>query len=47
MQASYRLDREAGLRFEAEQQAVCLRSDDMREALAAFLEGRPAVYRGR
>ncbi len=47
MQASYRLDREAGLRFEAEQQAVCIRSDDMREALAAFVEGRPAVYRGR
>ena len=47
MQASYLLDREAGLRFEAEQQAVCIRSDDMREALAAFLEGRPAVYRGR
>jgi enoyl-CoA hydratase/carnithine racemase len=47
MQASYQLDRAAGLRFEAEQQAVCIRSDDMREALAAFLEGRPAVYEGR
>ena len=30
-----------GLRIEAEGQAVCLRSDDMREAIAAFVEQRP------
>jgi enoyl-CoA hydratase/carnithine racemase len=36
-----------GLLVEAEQQAVCLRSDDMREAIAAFVEQRPPSYRGR
>lgn len=36
-----------GLQFEAEQQAVCLRSDDMREAITAFVESRDPVYRGR
>jgi enoyl-CoA hydratase/carnithine racemase len=35
-----------GLVVEAEGQATCLRSDDMREAIAAFLEQRPAEYRG-
>jgi enoyl-CoA hydratase/carnithine racemase len=35
-----------GLVVEAEGQAVCLRSDDMREAIAAFVEQRPPVYRG-
>jgi len=35
-----------GLRVEAEQQSVCLRSDDMREAITAFVEGRPPEYRG-
>ena len=35
-----------GLVVEAEAQAPCLRSDDMREAITAFVEGRPPVYRG-
>ena len=36
-----------GLRIEAEGQAVCLTSDDMKEAIAAFVEQRPPVYRNR
>lgn len=36
-----------GLVVEAEGQAACLRSDDMREAIAAFLEQRAPEYRGR
>ena len=36
-----------GLVVEAEGQAECLRSDDMKEAIAAFVEQRPPVYRGR
>jgi enoyl-CoA hydratase/carnithine racemase len=35
-----------GLVVEAEQQAVCLGSDDMKEAITAFVEQRPPVYRG-
>jgi len=35
-----------GLVVEAESQAVCLRSDDMREAITAFVEQRPAHYKG-
>ncbi len=35
-----------GLRVEAEAQAVCLPSQDMREAISAFVEGRAAVYTG-
>ena len=35
-----------GLVVEAEAQAVCLRSDDMREAITAFVEKRPAHYKG-
>lgn len=33
-----------GLRVEAEGQAVCLRSDDMKEAIAAFVERRTPTY---
>jgi enoyl-CoA hydratase/carnithine racemase len=33
-----------GLRIEAEGQAVCLRSDDMKEAIAAFVERRAPIY---
>lgn len=33
-----------GLRVEAEGQATCLPSDDMKEAIAAFVEQRPPVY---
>ena len=35
-----------GLRVEAAAQAVCLRSDDMKEAITAFVEGREPVYQG-
>jgi enoyl-CoA hydratase/carnithine racemase len=36
-----------GLRIEAEGQAVCLPSQDMREAITAFVEQRPPVYENR
>lgn len=36
-----------GLRVEAEAQSECLRSDDMKEAITAFVEGREPVYEGR
>jgi enoyl-CoA hydratase/carnithine racemase len=36
-----------GLLVEAEAQAVCLQSDDMREAIAAFVEQRPPRYHAR
>ena len=32
---------------EAEQQKVCLQSDDMREAITAIVEFRDPVYRGK
>jgi enoyl-CoA hydratase/carnithine racemase len=35
-----------GLVVEAEMQAACLRSADMGEAIAAFVEQRPPVYKG-
>jgi enoyl-CoA hydratase/carnithine racemase len=36
-----------GLVVEAENQSVCLRSDDMREAITAFIEQREPKYSGR
>jgi enoyl-CoA hydratase/carnithine racemase len=36
-----------GLRVEAEGQATCIRSDDMKEAIAAFVERRQPRYEGR
>jgi enoyl-CoA hydratase/carnithine racemase len=36
-----------GLRVEAQGQATCLPSDDMKEAIAAFVEQRPPVYENR
>jgi enoyl-CoA hydratase/carnithine racemase len=36
-----------GLVVEAEAQAECLRSDDMKEAITAFVEGRAPGYRAR
>jgi len=36
-----------GLRVEAEGQATCLPSADMREAITAFVEQRPPVYEAR
>jgi enoyl-CoA hydratase/carnithine racemase len=41
------LPRRQGLRVEAEGQAACLTSDDLREAITAFAEQRAPVYRGR
>jgi len=45
--ASGRLPVQEGLVFEAEQQKVCLQSDDMREAIAAVVESRDPMYRGK
>ncbi len=45
--ASGRLPIDEGLVFEAEQQKVCLQSDDMREAITAVVESRAPVYRGK
>jgi enoyl-CoA hydratase/carnithine racemase len=45
--ASGRLPIADGLVFEAEQQKVCLQSDDMREAITAVVESRPPEYRGK
>jgi len=36
-----------GLVVEAEGQSVCMGSDDFREAITAFVEGRPPQYQGR
>jgi enoyl-CoA hydratase/carnithine racemase len=41
------LDVREGLLVEAQQQAGCLRSDDMKEAITAFIEGRPPEYHAR
>jgi enoyl-CoA hydratase/carnithine racemase len=45
--ASDRLPVAEGLVFEAEQQRECLRSADMREAIAALVEQRVPVYEGK
>ena len=37
----------AGLVVEAEGQSACMGSDDFREAITAFVEGRPPRYTGR
>jgi enoyl-CoA hydratase/carnithine racemase len=44
--AADRLPVRDGLVVEAEAQTVTLRSDDMREAISAFVENRPPRYRG-
>ena len=45
--AALRLPVGEGLVVEAEEQAVCLRSTDMGEAIAAFAQRRDPVYEGR
>ncbi len=47
VEASGRLPVAEGLVFEAEQQKICLQSDDMREAITAVVEGRAPAYRGK
>jgi enoyl-CoA hydratase len=47
VEAAGRLPIAEGLVFEAEQQKICLHSDDMREAISAVVESRAPVYRGK
>ena len=46
IRASSELDEGSGLRLEAERQAVCLASEDLNEAMIAFVEQRRPEYRG-
>ena len=47
VEAAGRLPVAEGLLVEAQEQRVCLASDDMREAIAAFVEQRTPEYRGK
>jgi len=47
LRAAERLDLDAGLEFELACYEACLTSEDRLEALAAFAEKRPAVFKGR
>jgi len=47
IRAAGELEVAAGLRVEAEHQAACLVSDDLKEAMAAFAAQRPPRYEGR
>jgi enoyl-CoA hydratase/carnithine racemase len=47
IEAAGRLPVDEGLVVEAEAQAVCLRSNDMREAITAFVEQRAPEYRAQ
>jgi len=47
LRAAERLDLDAGLEFELACYETCLNSEDRLEALAAFAEKRPAVFKGR
>ena len=44
--AADRMPTSDGLVVEAEAQAACLQSSDMREAISAFVEQRAPVYKG-
>jgi enoyl-CoA hydratase/carnithine racemase len=47
IEAAGRLPVHEGLVIEAQEQAVCLQSDDMREAIVAFVEKRTPNYLGK
>jgi enoyl-CoA hydratase/carnithine racemase len=47
LRAAERLDLDAGLEFELACYETCLSSEDRLEALAAFAEKRPAIFKGR
>ena len=47
IEASGRLPVAEGLVVEAQEQSVCLKSDDMREAISAFVEQRVPDYKGK
>jgi enoyl-CoA hydratase/carnithine racemase len=47
VEASSRLPVAEGLVYEAEQQRICLGSDDMREAITSFVEQRTPEYKGK
>jgi enoyl-CoA hydratase/carnithine racemase len=47
IEAADRMPTSEGLVVEAEAQAVCLQSNDMREAISAFVEQRAPVYKGQ
>jgi methylglutaconyl-CoA hydratase len=47
LRAAERLDLDAGLNFELSCYEACLTSEDRLEALAAFAEKRPPVFKGR
>jgi enoyl-CoA hydratase/carnithine racemase len=47
LRAAERLDLDAGLNFELSSYEACLTSEDRLEALAAFAEKRPPVFKGR
>jgi enoyl-CoA hydratase/carnithine racemase len=47
LRAAERLDIDAGLEFELACYEACLSSEDRLEALAAFAEKRPAIFKGR
>jgi enoyl-CoA hydratase len=47
IEASGRLPIAEGLVVEAQEQSVCLESDDMREAISAFVEQRTPDYKGK
>jgi enoyl-CoA hydratase/carnithine racemase len=47
VEAATHLSLRDGLMYEATGQTECMRSSDMREAITAFVEGRPPVYENR